>query len=418
VQSAAHGDGKIKTLVAVLAKRPLEYEERLQLQAAGEQAVPYLVEALRDPRFLHLSYDKKNALDGSPLEAALDLLEPFGVAPIDLLAPALRHESEDCRKHALYHLARCANDDAIAALKAGLESESEECRTYTLMGLGFLEQTGRGSPAFRAALFNSVVARLGDTEFNAASVAPRTLFALDHARAVSTLRNGRVLRPDNPNLHRALEALKSANVQVPGRQLRDLLAAIKHQAGDYPGKNAYGTGLILLARAEGAGAMDVIADAQTWGGERVLADAAEAAQLASGVANAYRFVCDRIEQGVDELTEPQVYYLTLYWLDAEVNNGGFSQYFFNSSGDLATHAVAAAKAVGAPRLAKIIGQAVALFGDAGPDPDRDQRMNQLSQIDLKALRHLDDDYYACPEKLDQMLPAYVAANADHFRAST
>jgi hypothetical protein len=391
-RSGAPGDEKIKALVGILVKRPLEYEERMQLQAAGDHVVPYLLEALRDPQLLHRSYDKTNALDGSPLEAALDLLEPFGMAPIGLLEPALRHESEDCSKHALYHLARCANDDAVAALKEGLESGSQECRTYTLMGLGFLEKTGRGSPGFRAALFDSVVARLGDTEFNAASVAPRTLFALDRARAISTLRDGSFLRPNNPNLHRGLEALKEADVPVPGQQLRDLLAAIKDQAGGYPGKIAYGTGLILLARAEGAGAMDLIADAKTWGGERVLASASEAAQLAAGVANAYGFVWDKYKQGGAEgLTKPQLDYLTLYCLDAEVNNSGFSQFFFNSSGDLATHAVAAATAVGAAKLAEIIRRAVALFGNASPDRDRDKRMDQLAQIDLKELARIFHD---------------------------
>ena len=61
---------------------------------------------------------------------------------------------------------------------------------------------------------------------------------------------------------------------MPGPQLRKLLAGIKGQAKTYPFNWAYADGLILLARVEGSGAGDLIADAQTWGDDKVKEGAA------------------------------------------------------------------------------------------------------------------------------------------------
>lgn len=99
-----------------------------------------------------------------------------------------------------------------------------------------------------------------------------------------------------------------------------------------------------------------------------------------------------------------------------MNNGGFSQYYFNSSGELAIHAVKAAQSVGAPEIAAIIQQANALFGKNGPDTSRDSRMEQLSKIDLKALEDLDNRYYKCTERMSEILRKFVVSNPDDFKA--
>jgi hypothetical protein len=98
-----------------------------------------------------------------------------------------------------------------------------------------------------------------------------------------------------------------------------------------------------------------------------------------------------------------------------VRNGSFGQYYFNSSGDLAAQTVKAADAVGASEDAGIIQKANALFGKNGPDPDRNRRMDQLSKVDLKALEELDTRYYKCPEHLSEILPKFVATNAEALK---
>jgi Domain of unknown function (DUF4375) len=383
---------ELAELVSAMGRRRLEYEELQKLKRAGDQAAPLLQTALRDEKFLFHRYGK-GVLDGSPIETALDLLEPLGLPAASLLEPALRHPDEFFRYHALYHLARCGNDDAIAPLAAGLNSPSEQCRTWTLMGLEFLKDSPRGSTKFRAALFEAALPLLADKAYGPAEHAPRALLALDFGRAKVVLLGKDVFRPENQSVNKVLQALKDAKVPVPGLQLRNLLAGIKEKATGYPFDYAYADGLILLARVEGSGARDLIGDAQGWGNAKVKEGAAEASTIAAGVTDAYGFVSELYRRkGAQGLTEPQLDYLTLCWLDAEVRNGGFSQYYFNSSGELAPYAVKAAKAVGAPELAAVIQKANALFGKDGPDPDRDKRMDQLSKIDLKALEQLDTRY--------------------------
>src|SRR5215472_12379335 len=48
-----------------------------------------------------------------------------------------------------------------------------------------------------------------------------------------------------------------------------------------------------------------------------------------------------------DLSAPERVFLVIWELESEVNNGGFQQYFHNSSGALAPHAVDALKTLGA-----------------------------------------------------------------------
>jgi hypothetical protein len=406
---------ELADLVSAMGTRQLNYEELQQLKKAGDRAASLLQTALQDEKFLFHRYGR-SVLDGSAIETALDLLEPFALPKVNLLEPALHHKEEFFRYHALNHLARCGNDDAIDALTAGLKSPSEECRTWTLMGLQCLKDSSRGSKRFRAALFKASVPILADKEYGPAENAPRALLALDLRGATSVLLGEDVFRSDNKSVNKVLKALKDANVPVPAAQLRNLLAGIKIKAANYPFDYAYAEGLVLLARADGSRARELIADAQSWGNEEVKQGAAEALGIAAGVNDAYGFVIDLYRRwGAKGLTEPQLYYLTLSWLDAEVRNGGFSQYYFNSSGELATHAVKAAHSVGASEIAALIEKANALFGKNGPDPDRERRMDQLSKIDLKALDELNTRYYKCAEHLREILPRFVASNPEAFK---
>src|SRR5262249_9151011 len=153
--------------------------------------------------------------NGSPMESVFDLLEPFAEPPAAVLEPALRHENEYFRYNALYHLARCGNDDAITALQGGLASPSESCRTYTLIGLEFLAKSGRGSDRFRRELFDAVLPLLHDDEYSPAEHAPRALLVLDRPRAVNVLLGEDILRADNRNFQETLRALKDAEVPLP-----------------------------------------------------------------------------------------------------------------------------------------------------------------------------------------------------------
>lgn len=64
---------------------------------------------------------------------------------------------------------------------------------------------------------------------------------------------------------------------------------------------------------------------------------------------------------------------------AEVCNGGFHQFFNNSSGVLAPEAVEAFRSLGMPQVAEVVATAMALLGDEFPR-DREKRLLKLSQL--------------------------------------
>jgi hypothetical protein len=67
-----------------------------------------------------------------------------------------------------------------------------------------------------------------------------------------------------------------------------------------------------------------------------------------------------------------------HWCQSEVLNGGFGQFFGNSTGVLAPEAAAAFDSIGMPQTAQIVKGAIAWFGQKYPR-DRGSRQEQLEQ---------------------------------------
>jgi hypothetical protein len=65
-------------------------------------------------------------------------------------------------------------------------------------------------------------------------------------------------------------------------------------------------------------------------------------------------------------------------LEAQVNNGGFIQYYDNTSGDTAYFAMEALRSVGAEQMCAIVEQAHTVFGQPKPSKNRRERQVQCS----------------------------------------
>src|SRR5579862_3825265 len=75
-EKASPRDAKrVAAMIATLASRKLTNAEWCQIRDEGEEMVPQLLDALRDPHLLLHPYSD-NILDESPLKAVLELLEP------------------------------------------------------------------------------------------------------------------------------------------------------------------------------------------------------------------------------------------------------------------------------------------------------------------------------------------------------
>jgi hypothetical protein len=118
---------------------------------------------------------------------------------------------------------------------------------------------------------------------------------------------------------------------------------------------------------------------------------------------------------IDLLNEQQkVLYLILNW-EREMNNGGFSQFFYNSAGNHAHATPAALKTVGAHRMADILQRAIEQFPDSKVPTDWGQRQELVLEMEDTAepeWEKLDKEFYAYPDDLYKLNMAYWAANKD------
>lgn len=99
----------------------------------------------------------------------------------------------------------------------------------------------------------------------------------------------------------------------------------------------------------------------------------------------------------------------------EVNNGGFHQFFFNSSGHLGSDALVAVREVEDMTLASILDDALRRFGEQVP-LDRDERQTALLRMPDDEFRQLDRAYYDHEEAsdLDDLMDRYVWSHAVEF----
>jgi hypothetical protein len=132
-------------------------------------------------------------------------------------------------------------------------------------------------------------------------------------------------------------------------------------------------------------------------------------------------VFDALEnEGFDGLTPAQRVYFSVFIYDAEVRNGGHSQYFVNPSGKFCQEAITGLETVGALKRQEILQKAVDLFGPTGPSLDDDERHEQLAGFSAKQddkLEELDDRYYECEEDVEVMLQMFAIQQQSDFADS-
>lgn len=104
-------------------------------------------------------------------------------------------------------------------------------------------------------------------------------------------------------------------------------------------------------------------------------------------------------------------------VEQEVNNGGLSQYYSNSSGAFAPEAGPAMRAIGMTHFAEIVEEANALFPSGLPPRDRAARQAALEKVDKRAFDALDDRFFKAyreEEEISKAMEKYVWDHPDEF----
>ena len=129
-------------------------------------------------------------------------------------------------------------------------------------------------------------------------------------------------------------------------------------------------------------------------------------------------VFTRLEKvGFDGLTDAEKVFFCVWVLTGQVDNGGFDQFFFNSSGNYSTEAVDAFEKIGASKTAGIVYRANSVFKNGRPSKNWTARQDELDALPESAeerLRRLDDEFYKCDEDIDKLLYEFVVKQRSEF----
>lgn len=397
------------------------------IEAAGPRVVPELIAAISDPRYRRktplATLERMHALTRrtEPLTTVLDCLAEFGPAEaIPAVADLVHDDNEELRRRAALLIGSTGADEAVELLKTCCSDEDSDVRSYACMGTMRAIDAGRTTASFRAGAFDAIQPLVYRKSFPARNrEAARCLLGLDRQRAVEYLTRPEHLAADRPGLQHALDALREAGVTIDPAPLVRLAVELENSPDKYARKRVMRSVLLLLAHADSKDAAQVIEQATRSSDSRIREAAVEALALRAGLEDPFGDAFDRLsENGWESLSEPQRIVVAVRILTGEVENGGFSQYFVNSSGDRWRDALNGLSTIGAHADRALLEQALAKFGPDGPSVARAERHRQLARIvkkDDEAFKSIEDDFYKDPDEREVLLLRYIIAHAEDFR---
>ncbi len=120
---------------------------------------------------------------------------------------------------------------------------------------------------------------------------------------------------------------------------------------------------------------------------------------------------------VDVLNDAQKVALFIGNLEREINNGGFSQFYWNSSGEYAQETVISLQQIGARTTAKIVQTANNEFPGGEVARSKEARIAIINGIEEQAERvwaQCDEKYYSYEDDLTKLLLQFIHDNKGSF----
>ncbi len=119
----------------------------------------------------------------------------------------------------------------------------------------------------------------------------------------------------------------------------------------------------------------------------------------------------------DVFTTLNDYEKTFIYIDIFENhttNGGFEEFFWNSSGQFSHEILAAYEAIGATKTATLIYNAFKEFGEIPIPKDHAFRKKILTELNSNAWDTLDQAFYKSKEAIVPLVLLFVAKNSAYF----
>jgi hypothetical protein len=142
----------------------------------------------------------------------------------------------------------------------------------------------------------------------------------------------------------------------------------------------------------------------------------------SVIDNIYELAGDNHEkefENVSKLSNGQKALFSTWWLEAEVNNGGFNQFYFNSSGQYAKMAEIGFKTIGAEKFSELTSRANEIFQENKKRLEEfdDGTMESFSEsYKDNPLNDLDTEFYNLydSENISDLRIKYIRENINEF----
>lgn len=364
----------------------------------------------------------EDILPEAPLNRACDLLDVDDEPPpeaVDALIPFLSDPTAEIRKSAILSIAKTGCDKIIPHVLKAFEDEDEYVRSYALMGLEFSLGRNALSSATKQALMPGLM-QLLNRNHNAREAAS-VLIRVNRPAAIDYFNSPDVFRADAPIVHIALETLANFQERIPRERLLLLISELELKEFKYPQTDALKAAFRLLGQHHVTEDESLFQKYITHKDSDVCEGASDGL-LCLNYLDGYQ---ERLYKRTSEveyahLSKPERLVYALLELDSEVRNGGFSQYFVNSSGNHSHDALEAVEAMGFKDRLDLMRQVFDLFGPVGPEADREKRQDQFSKIfeeHESSFEGFDLGYYHIEEDINVHLAKYVIANKAHFKQS-
>lgn len=394
----------------------LEGKLAAQPERAAEHARRLLAEPSLQQR-LHHAVRRRGKQDGlleSPAQRACELIGNHALpAAIPVLVPLLQLPHDGTRKAAALALGRTGDPAAIEGLRQALADADEYVRSYAMTGLQRAGDAGQLAAATRDGLVIPLLdaAMKHDDDRTAALAAKWNAPAcLARFRDAGALRAGASPRA----MRMALRALNHSGTLLPRDEVLGLWRD-RPRGEQWPEPGCRASIVSMLAK-HGDPADDPLLQ------ELLLASEDEAEVAAS--ASMRRLGLGGLDQRLREkrfelraaLSPAERRHVAMWDLDVEVKNGGFDQFFVNSSGDDWEAALEGLTAFDPPR-AELLREATARFPQP-PDRRNRERCEQLAKLNQERERPFDDldrRYYALQHPIDVAQARHAAAHQQELR---
>ena len=388
-----------------------------ELEQQPARAAHHALRLLLDPSLAPVlglpGPDRPMELRQTPVERACAILRSHpDPASLPALEPWLEATHDETRCRAACTIAAIGAPAVVPAVRRALRDREPGVRTWAVMGLDHAEGEGRLADATKLALFDDVLASIGD------GWGERQVHALarwDPQRAAQVFRTQGLLEPGRFAFPAALLALLHHDQPLPREEVLALLRrlpaskALEHV-------RARGALLRVLARHREP-ADEPLIRSELAGGTGLARDAASALLSLHRLDDVDEIIAAKNKRWWPRLTSAQRRHQVMssfVWLVAD---GGLSQFFGHSAANDWKHLLAAFDAHD-PARAEIVREALRRFGEELAT----SQVRRTEQISVLYARHddpfadLDRRCYALPTPIEVTLAQHALLHADELRA--